>query len=151
MEGAVWSFYIWGGISRCLFEAVILAEEYYKGWRELFGVLIFEERSGDAYIGGENWRKLFRALILAERFGGSCLELLYRWGDIIRGGEVCSELLYWRRDLEGAVWSFYNWGGISRCLFGALILAERYYKEWRELFRALIIGEGCGGSCLELL
>ena len=66
-------------------------------------------------------------------------------------GEASLELLYLRKDLEGAVWSFINWGGISRCLFGALILVERYYKEWRELFEALIIGEGCGGSFLELL
>ena len=55
------------------------------------------------------------------------------------------------KDLEGAVWSSYNWGGISRGLFGAFILAERYNKGWRELFGAVIIGEGCGEACLELL
>ena len=53
--------------------------------------------------------------------------------------------------MEEAVRSSYNWGGISRGLFGAFILAERYNKGWRELFGAFIIGEGYGGSCLELL
>ena len=61
-----------------------------------------------SYIGGENWRELFEALISAERFRGSCLELLYRRRDIIRGGEVCSELLYRWRNLEGVVWSSYK-------------------------------------------
>ena len=36
--------------------------------------------------------------------------------------------------MEEAVWSSYCWGGISRGLFGAFILAEGY-----------------GGSCSELL
>ena len=53
--------------------------------------------------------------------------------------------------MEGAVWSCYNWGGIWRELFGALILAERYNKGWRELFGALIIGEGSREACLEHL
>ena len=67
-------------------------EGYNKGWRELFGVLIFEEGSGGScsellywrrdiilaeryYIGGEilYWG---RDIILAERYGGSYLELL---------------------------------------------------------------------------
>ena len=71
-------------------------------WRELFGALI----SAGRYYKG--WRELFEAFIIREGCGGSYLELLYR-----------------RRDLEEAVWSFYNWGGISRCLFGAFILVER--------------------------
>ena len=65
-----------------------------------------------SYIRGEIWRELFGAFITGEGCGGSCLKLLYS-----------------RRDLKEAVWSFYNWGGILRCLFGALIFEEGYYKE----------------------
>ena len=50
--------------------------------------------------------------------------------------------------MEEAVQSCYNWGGIPRCLFRALISAERYYKEWRKLFGALIIGGGGVSRCL---
>ena len=69
------------------------------------------------------------------------MELLYRWGDIIRGGGSCLELLYRQRDVEEAVRSSYNWGGISRGLFKAIILAEGYNKGW----------EGSGEAYLELL
>ena len=61
--------------------------------------------------------------------GEACSKLLYQRRDIIRGGEI----LYWRRDMEEAIWSSYNWGGM-----------------WRELFGALINKEGYGGSCSEL-
>ena len=40
----IWSSYIGGEISRCLFKTTILAEIYYKGWRDLEGAFI---------IGGE--------------------------------------------------------------------------------------------------
>ena len=70
--------------------------------------------------------------------------------------------------MEEAVRSFYNWGGISRCLFGAFILTEGYNKGWgdlerliwsfyiggeiwRELFKALIIRERSRDAYLELL
>ena len=43
--------------------------------------------------------------------------------------------------MEGAVWSSYNWGGIWRGLFGAVILAEGYNKGV----------EGSGEACSELL
>ena len=125
-----------------------MVEGYYKEWRDL------ERAVQRYYIGGENWRELFRALIIGEgyrdaylelsyrrrdiiRSGGSCLELLYRWGDIIRGGEVYLELLYRWRDLERAVWSCYNWGGISRGLFKAVILVKGYYEGWRDLERLI--------------
>ena len=45
------------------------------------------------------------------------------------------------RDLERSVPSSYNWGGISKCLFEAIISAEEYNKGW----------EGSVGSCSELL
>ena len=67
----------------------------------------------------------------------------------IRGSYL--ELLYWRRELEEAVWSFYIGGEIWRKLFGALISMGRYYKGWRGLFRALITGEGSQDAYLELL
>ena len=35
MEEAVWSSYNWEEIWRGLFEAIILAEIYYKGWIDL--------------------------------------------------------------------------------------------------------------------
>ena len=53
--------------------------------------------------------------------------------------------------MERAVRSSYNWGGISRCLFGALIFEEKYYKEWRGLFKATKLVEEVGETCLELL
>ena len=52
--------------------------------------------------------------------------------------------------MEGAVWSFFIGGDIWRKLFGALISTGRYNKGWRELCRAVIIGEGYRDACLEL-
>ena len=113
MEEAVQSCYNWGGISRGLFGAVILAEGYYEGWRDL------ERLIWSSYCWGGISRCLFKAFILAEgynkgveRSGEACSKLLYRRGDIIRGGEVYLELLYRRRDLEGPVQSNYISGEI---------------------------------------
>ena len=89
MEEAVWSSYIGGGIWRGLFGGFILVEGYNKGWRGPFG-----------------------ALIIGEGYGEACSEQLYQREDIIRDGESCLKLLYWRRNLERPVWSIYISGGI---------------------------------------
>ena len=81
MEGAVWSFYIQGGIWRKLFGAFILIKRYYKEWRDLFRTFILAERYNR---GGEIWIGLIGALISAERY--------------YKG----------RRDLEEAIWRLYN-------------------------------------------
>ena len=145
LEEAVWSCYNWGGILRGLFKAFILAEEYNKKWRNL------DRPNWNSYIGGEIWRKLFRAFIIEKGYRDTCLELSYRRRDIIRSGGSCLELLYSRRDLKKAIRSSYNWGGISRCLFKAFIFEEKYYKEWKSLFKAIKLAEGAREACLELL
>ena len=71
MEGAIRSCYNWGGISRGLFKAVILAEGYNKEWRDL------DKPNWSSYIGGEMWRKLFGALIVGEGSREACSKHLY--------------------------------------------------------------------------
>ena len=102
MEGAIWSFYIWEEISRCLFQAIILAEGYNKEWRDL------EEAVQSFYNWGEIFKdlfktiilmkrynkKLFKTLIIGEKYRGNYLELLYSKKDIIRDKEIYLEFLY---------------------------------------------------------
>ena len=76
LERLVWSFYIGGKISRCLFIVVILVI-YYKGWRDLErAVWSFINWRRDIIRGKEIWTGLIGALILVERYGESCSELL---------------------------------------------------------------------------
>ena len=87
LEEAVWSSYCWGGISRGLFKAFILAEGYNKGVErsgEACSELLYrrrdvEEAVWSSYCCGGILRGLFKAFILVEGYN--------------KGGESCSELL----------------------------------------------------------
>ena len=85
MEEAVWSSYNWGGISRCLFEAFILAEGYNKGMErsgEAYLELLYQRRDLEeavwsSYNWGGIWRKPFGALIIREGSRDACSKHLY--------------------------------------------------------------------------
>ena len=88
LEETIWSSYNWRGI-----------------WRGLFGAFILIEKVvWSFYISEEIWRGLFKIIILIKGYNKEWRDPdKSNWSSYISG-----EILYWWRNLEGVIWSFYN-------------------------------------------